>query len=426
MWSFLKRLGSPFRKAHASLYPWDIAYFEHLIAELNGLGLPPTDPALLRAQRLIENFRNPDPEDTENDEHVTRSSLLELEQTLLSLQSTETLLQRAPILRLRYREVVGESQFGVYVPADISKCLPGSESIRAQLLPDLKNLVSGIHWRYILLPLLDKVQTGLTKNIIWCVLFYTVGWLISLSITGSWVQMPFLSMLATVIYAGIIGGYVSSLRRVQSVRPDTDSLLTIQALQNSRYFLWLSPLLGAIFAVALLLVFLSKLVGGMAFPGFNTLDCKDCTFSTQVQSWPFWNSLCPSSSAEYAKLFLWSFIAGFAERFVPDLLDRIVQRGQNASTQGPGGGSSPTLPRKPVAGLSDQIQDATAETAESASSKENSTAKLKPGPRNTQNRSEKAGTTSNKKSPNQTASKPQRTETESAAPPPAEDPKEEK
>jgi hypothetical protein len=328
------------RRPKVLLYPWDIAYFEHLIAELNALDLPPTDPRVMRARALIDEFN-------QNRAMVQRSSLLELEQTLLSLQPNETLLQRAPVIRLRYRDVVGERQYAVYTPSEIPPAPCSDEALRKALLPDLRNLVSGIHWRYILLPLLDRVQRGLTIQVLKWILFYTAIWIVALLILGQAYQIPFLSMLATVVFAGIVGGYISALRRVQSVRSDTDSLLTIQALENGGYFLWLSPLLGAIFAVVLLLVFIAGLVGGTVFPAFQEIQAASSasTYSSKLSGWYFLTHLYPIKSTDYAKLFLWSFVAGFAERFVPDILDRVIQRGENGVAEATGGTS--TAPKTP-------------------------------------------------------------------------------
>ena len=40
-------------------------------------------------------------------------------------------------------------------------------------------------------------------------------------------------------------------------------------------------------------------------------------------------------SADFFKLLIWAFIAGFAERFVPDMLDRVVSRTRGGETAGP-------------------------------------------------------------------------------------------
>ncbi len=41
-------------------------------------------------------------------------------------------------------------------------------------------------------------------------------------------------------------------------------------------------------------------------------------------------------SADFFKLLIWAFIAGFAERFVPDMLDRVVARAKGGETTSPG------------------------------------------------------------------------------------------
>jgi len=43
----------------------------------------------------------------------------------------------------------------------------------------------------------------------------------------------------------------------------------------------------------------------------------------------------PASGISYSLLIIWSFLAGFAERLVPDTLNRLVQK--NLDIQGGGG-----------------------------------------------------------------------------------------
>ncbi len=314
------------------LDPWDVAYFEHLSAELNALDSPATDPAANRARQLVAQF-------TEDRGKAKRSDLLELEQTLLGLQPTAVLLQRAPILRLRYQEAVGDRQFATYTPT--ADCEPGKGNdaqFRAALLADLTSLVSAIHWRYVLSPLREQVQTSLTKDVWRRIIWYTAAWAVLLIVFGWRLHAPFLLVLITVIYGGMLGGFISLLRRMQSVPEDGDSLFVTQALNDGNYFLWVSPLLGATFAVVLMLIFMSKLVGGELFPEFPKLPLTALSPGKDLDArtvWWFLQTLMPTDSFSYAKLLVWSFVAGFAEQFVPDILDTVIQRAQNTGTTPP-------------------------------------------------------------------------------------------
>jgi hypothetical protein len=76
------------------------------------------------------------------------------------------------------------------------------------------------------------------------------------------------------------------------------------------------PVVGAFRAMALFSVFAASLLKGDFFPDFFEAD-KWMGVSE------FLNAASPKTGSEIAKLLIWSFIAGFSERFVPGVLDHL-------------------------------------------------------------------------------------------------------
>jgi hypothetical protein len=76
------------------------------------------------------------------------------------------------------------------------------------------------------------------------------------------------------------------------------------------------------------LLFMSGMVSGSLFPTFHE---PAVPYTPQDRS--FWQELLPNKSVDYAKLFLWSFIAGFAERLVPDMIDNLLQGAAKAQSK---------------------------------------------------------------------------------------------
>jgi len=197
-------------------------------------------------------------------------------------------------------------------------------------------------------------------------------------------------MIGSVALAGVIGGCISMLQRIQSAPSEGDALFNLAALTNGWRGLSLSPLYGGIFASVLFILFAAGLLKGAAFPTIETNGSSDAAAvehqttpteqptpqnpnkpivltsgvqfqTTALEAEPtkpdptttnaktnqvknssadaekngkvlkikeFLRDTGPQNGVSFALLMIWSFIAGFAERLVPDTINRMVAKNQ--------------------------------------------------------------------------------------------------
>jgi hypothetical protein len=114
-------------------------------------------------------------------------------------------------------------------------------------------------------------------------------------------------------------------QRYQSVPREGDPIDNISELMQNWSRLFLPTIRGAMFALVLYMLFIGGLVKGDIFP---ELVNSPVNIDNQkgVSLWELLYYARPIASPDYGKLIIWSFIAGFAERFVPDTLARFVSR----------------------------------------------------------------------------------------------------
>ena len=245
------------------LQPWEKEYFRHLEAEWAVLNIPEDDVDAIRINKLIATFA-----DVGTRGEVHRNDLLEFEQTLLRHRSLVSLVQIAPVLRQRFHDVAGDRVFSAYRPTEMPDCAKASPEAHQALYDDLATVVGAIHWRYILFPFNSQIRTTLTLQALLWILAYTAIWAGAVGFLYYHSLSTFLALFITCIYAGVLGGFISALRRMQSVGDDNDSVFVIQGIRSARFWLWFSPLLGGVFAVIALLFFVSGFLGGSVFPDF--------------------------------------------------------------------------------------------------------------------------------------------------------------
>ena len=244
---------------------------------------------------------------------VDRDDLFQLELYLLRMLPPEKLRRKAWITRLRHSDLAGIGIHDTYLLSNPPKDndVQGSNQLE-ELRADLEVLLQDSFWHPQIRAHWENACNGLS---IWFAILALVG---LGAIVGliHYLHPPtpwyvFLAVTAT----GAIGGLVSMMRRLQSISDvgkRLSSLVEMESLHGKLAILSQSLISGAIFANVLFWVFISGLVQGDFFPQSPVND-----------------------NIKFFKAIVWSFVAGFAERFVPDTLDRIIASGQASGDSKP-------------------------------------------------------------------------------------------
>ncbi len=124
-----------------------------------------------------------------------------------------------------------------------------------------------------------------------------------------------------VFECGIIGGFVSIQQRVKTI--DSEEL---NLLSESWATILVIPIYGGIFALLLYVLMLSGLISGHLFPDFYIPPFEIPPTTKNVSN--FLAQTYPAQGVDVAKLIFWSFVAGFSERFVPQIINK-VSNGEN-------------------------------------------------------------------------------------------------
>jgi hypothetical protein len=166
---------------------------------------------------------------------------------------------------------------------------------------------------------------------------------------------PSTSIFLIVVLAGIIGAFFSSLQRLYNFT-DMPAILYDKHFEKESSFLFIyslvPALVGGISAAVLYLIFAAVLLSGSFFPAFacNATPAVPADASQCASLTALFDSYTPAAAADYAKAILWGFIAGFAERLVPDLLGNFVQAAEknSATPAGPANGETANDSRDPA------------------------------------------------------------------------------
>jgi len=270
-------------------------YFDNLMAEFDASEAKTPEEIEARVEALRQR------------KSANANAACELELLLIRTASPEYLSEVLPVLRKRLQDVTGEDP--PKIPEQVTDEIQRAEA---------RYLVVHLHRFYILNHRFEAVRQRL---IFYMFLVLVLSLFVAYKVSIRHNQGSNPTIIAMVIGVGALGGFTSSLQRVYTMTSGNDPIGATQALLASRASILASPILGMIFALALHLCFMGGLLSGDVFPNLQVHGVSDKTTFFNF----FWATV-EAKPSDFAKTLVWSFIAGFAERFVPDLLDSFAAK----------------------------------------------------------------------------------------------------
>jgi hypothetical protein len=155
-----------------------------------------------------------------------------------------------------------------------------------------------------------------------------------LAISG---MFPYKNIMPIVIFAGAVGAVVNNYYRLSKLSEADkasaarlkSSVLTMQ--------IYVSMLISGILGLVMYGLCMTGLLAGQLFPQFSGTDkVYDSMFG-------FLTEVVPATNLDAGKVLIWSFIAGFSERLIPNVLDRLASQAAALRSQ-PGGETAPAAP----------------------------------------------------------------------------------
>jgi hypothetical protein len=297
-------------------------YLHQLVGRFKNLPVGPDQqsPSYEEAKSIVEKASSPG-----DRIDITWDDVYRLDLALVRLEPFELVRRRKLPLEAEYEALVSAQEFQRYKDAekdirDAEKDIRDAEkeSIRA----NLQNLMHEVQAVYNAIWAQEDVRRKHAHVLVESIIIFLLVDLAAAVSLGYWYRLSsFISIAVLIVLTGALGALTSTLRRVQTMDLRGNPHLNMLDIARSSSVAFTSAVLGAVFSVLLYLLFAGGLLKGALFP---EIAVPESTGATTITEW----DPVPHNTLNYAKLLVWAFIAGFAERLVPDRLDQLSKTGE--------------------------------------------------------------------------------------------------
>jgi hypothetical protein len=268
----------------------------------------------------------------ENPRQVWWTDLVEAEICVLDVLGAADLRSRVSGWRRRLQEVVGPSRYAQYAASAPDPVAADPDVVRA----DVASCIYAVYYFYGSYAVAARSRSIVTRDtfrVAGAILAIQALIAIVVAVLHQLLRAP-LPALSDPAYRGleyvigssgaaVLGSIISVQTRLQDPKVDADPFFRyVQTSADKLSIAYVSPLFAAIFGLCIFGLIASGLIGGSAFPKIDDVLKSD------------------TSIAGVALLLIYGFLSGFAERLVPDALNRIAAR----TLGGLGASDEPAMP----------------------------------------------------------------------------------
>jgi hypothetical protein len=231
-----------------------------------------------------------------------------------------------------YRNIVGQKVFDEVKQTFSTTKIESPESV-VDRRTELCFMLDHIQDIYTNAPVRDGARSSLLRFSLFTVVSVYVGLFLILILINQILPLmkisPWPYSALVVPLMGSIGAFISVTQRAQSLSSDGDSVQNAMKLNCGLFAITFGIIISGVFAVIINLFFLAGYIKGGVFPFEN-----DSVPNGLTGAFIFLMNLHSLQGTVIAKILIWSIVAGFSERLIPDNLSKLQETLTSADKKG--------------------------------------------------------------------------------------------